>query len=548
MCKNLPIVQVNDLQVSYHQHRHTQKTGGFDSLRAYVYKQSTDVLKGVSFTLYRGKTLAILGESGSGKSTIAKGITGLLPVSAHIKGGSIGYGDFSMELHAMSPLDWGKVRGSFFTMIFQDARLALNPLVTIKDHFKEVLLFHHLAVACDVERVSTELLQKLNFIDIPAVLGSYPFQLSGGMCQRVYIALSICLRPKVLIADEPTSALDTVSQQEVIDLIKHIQREFNMAVLFITHDMAVARTISDHVMVLNQGIVEETGNTEEVFAEPAAAYMKELITSRARIETINCSDEPVSGKTILLDIEHLEKAFFPHKHYVLRDLNLKIHEKEVIGILGQSGCGKSTLAKCIVGLERPERGNMRFRGTNIAELNGKARREICRHIQIVFQDARASLNPRHTALRLVMEPLRYFNQGSRKEQEETAHYYLNQVGIDDNAGARRPPQLSTGQCQRVAIARALVLEPDVLICDEAVSALDMTIQAQILALLRDLHKKLGFSILMISHDIRVLRHFCHLIAVMKDGNFCEISNAKKLLVDSKDTYTKSLLASELAYD
>jgi peptide/nickel transport system ATP-binding protein len=232
----------------------------------------------------------------------------------------------------------------------------------------------------------------------------------------------------------------------------------------------------------------------------------------------------------------------------LSDLNLKVHEREVIGILGQSGCGKSTLAKCIVGLERPESGGILFRGTNIATLKGKARREICRHIQMVFQDARASLNPRHTALRLVMEPLRYFNQGSRKEQEETARYYLNQVGIDDDAGTRRPPQLSTGQCQRVAIARALALEPDVLICDEAVSALDMSIQAQILALLCDLHKKLGFSILMISHDIRVLRHFCHLIAVMNDGNFCEINNAKNLLRESGNPYTQLLLARELAYE
>jgi peptide/nickel transport system ATP-binding protein len=536
------------LQVSYHQRRHTKKTGGLDSIRAYLYKQSIDVLKGVSFNLYRGKTLAILGESGSGKSTIAKGITGLLPVSAHIKGGNIEYGDFSMDLRAASPLDWRKVRGSFFTMIFQDARLALNPLVTIKDHFKEVILFHHLAAARDVERVSTELLERLNFNDVPAVLGAYPFQLSGGMCQRVYIALALCLQPKVLIADEPTSALDAVSQHEVIELIKHIQREFNMAVLFITHDIAVARTISDHVMVLNHGIVEETGNTEKVFAEPSASYTKELIASRACIENINCSDGAVSGNTILLDIEHIKKTFYPRKNYVLRDLNLRIHEKEVIGILGQSGCGKSTLANCVVGLEKPESGNLLFRGMNIAKLNGKGRREICRHIQIVFQDARASLNPRHTALRLVMEPLRYFNRGSRKEQEETAHYYLNLVGIDDNASDRRPPQLSTGQCQRVAIARALVLEPAVLICDEAVSALDMTVQAQILALMRDLHKRLGFSILMISHDIRVLRHFCHLIAVMNDGNFCEISEAKKILTESKDEYTKSLLAYELAYE
>jgi peptide/nickel transport system ATP-binding protein len=543
---NTPIVQVNDLRIAYRQRRHSNKTGGFDNIRSYLCEHSIDVLEGVSFNLYTGKILAVLGESGSGKSTIAKAITGLLPLSAHIKGGSIRYGDFLADLRTAEPFDWRKVRGTFFTMIFQDARLALNPLMTIENHFKEVLIFHHLAAAEDVERVSSELLQKLNFTDIPAVLGAYPFQLSGGMCQRVYIALSLCLQPKVLIADEPTSALDTVSQQELIDLIKHIQREFNMAILFITHDIAVAKAISDQVMVLNKGIVVETGNAEEVFAESSTAYTKDLINSRARIENINCSGSPVSSGTIILDIEHLEKKYSPQGNYVLRDLNLKLHEKEVIGILGQSGCGKSTLAKCIVGLERPENGKILFRSTDIAALKGNNNREICRHIQIIFQDARASLNPRHTALRLVMEPLRYFNRGSQKEQEEITRYYLNQVGIDDNAGCRRPPQLSTGQCQRVAIARALVLEPDVIICDEAVSALDMNIQAQILVLLRDLHEKLGFSILMISHDIRVMRHFCHLIAVMKDGNFCEINHARSLLTDSKDSYTKALLKCELA--
>jgi peptide/nickel transport system ATP-binding protein len=199
-------------------------------------------------------------------------------------------------------------------------------------------------------------------------------------------------------------------------------------------------------------------------------------------------------------------------------------------------------------LENPDKGSVQYRGNDITALSGNARREICQHIQIVFQDARASLNPRHTALRLAGEPLRYFNRGNRTEQDEKARYYLEQVGIDDNACNRRPPQLSTGQCQRIAIARALVLEPDILICDEAVSALDMSIQAQILALLSGLHKNLGFSILMISHDIRILRHFCHSIAVMKDGKFCEINQANNLATESKDAYTRLLLECELAYD
>jgi peptide/nickel transport system ATP-binding protein len=517
-----------------------------DYINVYLHEQSIDVLKGISFNLYSGKTLAILGESGSGKSTIARAMTGLLPVSANIKSGNVRYDDFFADLTATRPVNWREIRGSVFTMIFQDARLALDPLMTIGNHFKEILLFHQLAAVEDIESVSTEMLQKLNFTDTARILNAYPFQLSGGMCQRVYIALSLCLRPKVLIADEPTSAIDTVSQKETLDLIKHIQNEFKLAVLLITHDIAVARAVSDQVILLNKGIIEETGETKKIFLNPAASYTKELIASRARIEHIGCAEVPHSSP--LLNIENLGKRFSPRKNHVLHDLNLELHEKEVIGILGQSGCGKSTLAKCIVGLEKPDSGKVLYRGNDITSLRGKTRHEICQHIQIVFQDARASLNPRHTALRLAREPLRYFNRGTRKEQEDKARYYLEQVGIDDNACNRRPPQLSTGQCQRIAIARALILEPDILVCDEAVSALDMSMQAQILMLLRDLHKRLGFSILMISHDIRILRNFCHLIAVMKDGKFCEINRANELLKESKDAYTQLLLKSELAYE
>jgi peptide/nickel transport system ATP-binding protein len=540
-------LQVNDLRVAYRQRRHSQKRRGLDCISAYLHEQSIDVLKGVSFNLYSGKTLAVLGESGSGKSTIARAITGLLPASADIKSGTLRCGDFFADLSAAAPVNWRKVRGSVFTMIFQDARLALNPLMTIGKHFKEVLLFHRLASATDVESVSAALLQKLNFTDTKSILNAYPFQLSGGMCQRVYIALSLCLEPKVLIADEPTSAIDTVSQKETLALIKHIQHEFNLAVLLITHDIAVARAASDQIMMLNKGIIEETGATEKIFSNPAASYTKELIASRSRIETINCAENTSSNSPVLLDIRNLCKKFSVRKDHVLRNLNLKLHEKESVGILGQSGCGKSTLAKCITGLEKPDQGSVLYHGNDITSLSGNARREIYRHIQMIFQDARASLNPRHTALRLTGEPLRYFNRGGRKEQEEKARYYLEQAGIDEDACARRPPQLSTGQCQRVAIARALVLEPEILICDEAVSALDMSIQAQILALLRDLQKRLGFSILMISHDIRMLRHFCHVIAVMNDGKFREINRANSLLTESKDAYTQMLLKSELAY-
>jgi peptide/nickel transport system ATP-binding protein len=521
---------VNNLSISYKQNG-----------------QTAEVIHNISFAIKKKEALAILGESGSGKSTIAKALCGLLPVSAQIKNGILSVGqNLNLELSGKRT-DWKGLRGTRIGIIFQDAQLALNPVMKIADHFKETLLYHKIATPNEIASICISLLKRLNFSDIDRVLCAYPFQLSGGMCQRICIALALCLKPNVLIADEPTSALDVMSQKEVIDLIKHIRNEFNVAVLLITHDIAVARANSDEVMMLNKGIIEEKGDTEMIFSNPAASYTKELIASRARIETIGCV-ENASSSAVLLDIESLEKSFYPRKNRVLSGLNLQLHEKEVIGILGKSGCGKSTLAKCIVGLEKLDKGTVRYRGNDITALSGGARREICQHIQIVFQDARASLNPRHTALRLVGEPLRYFNRGNRKEQDEKARYYLEQVCIDDDACNWRPPQLSTGQCQRIAIARALVLEPDILICDEAVSALDMSIQAQILALLSGLHKKLGFSILMISHDIRILRNFCHLIAVMKDGKFCEINQANSLMTESKDPYTRLLLECELVYD
>jgi peptide/nickel transport system ATP-binding protein len=225
---------------------------------------------------------------------------------------------------------------------------------------------------------------------------------------------------------------------------------------------------------------------------------------------------------------------------------MNINKREIVGILGQSGCGKSTLAKCIAGLEKPSGGAIKFRGRDITNLKGKPRREICRHIQIVFQDARASLNPRRNALQLAQEPLKYLHIGTARERKEKARFYLEQVGIDAETQVRRPPQLSTGQCQRIAIARALIMEPEVLICDEAVSSLDMKVQMQILDLLEELHKKFGFCIIMISHDMRVVRNFCQMVAVMKDGYFCEISPVEQLFSGSRHEYTQFLLGNEFA--
>ncbi len=499
------------------------------------------VLGKLSLALGQGEIVSLLGESGSGKSTIAKAMTGLLPPSAAIGGGELIVGDGAAVDLTANGVPWSKLRGTKIGLLFQDAQQALNPLLTVRAHFRESLRFHRLASSAkEADGIGVRLLAQLRFSDPTAMLDRYPFQLSGGMCQRVCLALSLCLKPDVLIADEPTSALDTVSQKEVLDLLRRVREEHGVAILLVTHDIAVANAVSDRIIVLNRGVIEEEGEARAVLSRPQAEYTRKLIASRSRIaDAPRRSDEMPTASEPVLEIARLDKSF--HKKPVLRQLDLTLHRGDIVGILGQSGCGKSTLARCIAGLERPDGGRILYRRTDVVRLRGRARREICRRIQLVFQDARASLNPRRTAVQLVQEPLRYLRIGSRREREALARFYLNEAGIADELQERRPPQLSTGQCQRIAIARALILQPDVLICDEAVSALDMSVQAQILALLQRLHRQFGFAMIMISHDVRVLRSFCHSIAVMNEGSFCEVKPAEALHLESRQPYTRLLL-------
>ncbi|RTE11022.1 ABC transporter ATP-binding protein [Paenibacillus whitsoniae] len=520
------ILQVRNLQVTYRQNQAT-----------------IPILDQLGFDMNKGEILALLGESGSGKSTIAKAVTGLLPPSANIASGTLQIGStWHVDMTIKSKV-WDQIRGRGISMLFQDAQLALNPVLKIKENFKEILLFHRMAAKDEVMSIAVKMLSMLNFKEAQSksILECYPFELSGGMCQRVCLALALCLKPSVLIADEPTSALDTVSQKEVLDLLKKMQAELGLTILLITHDIAVANAISNRVIVLNKGIIEEEGNTSVVLSKPRTAYTKQLLASRLQIvKPSNDRVELLHHSEPLLQIRKLEKTFHSKKR-VLHDIDLTLNSREILGILGQSGCGKSTLAKCIVGLESPSGGSVLYRGVHINRLQGKYRREMSRKIQLVFQDARASLHPGRSALELVQEPLQYLQIGTRKERKEQATYYLNEVGITGDLLNRRPPQLSTGQCQRIAIARALVLEPEVLICDEAVSALDMSVRAQILALLQRLHQQFDFAILMISHDIHVLRNFCHHIAVMNNGSISETKRPSELLHESSQPHTQLLL-------
>ncbi|GIQ67828.1 ABC transporter ATP-binding protein [Xylanibacillus composti] len=503
--------------------------------------QSVPVLRNFSLALRKGEIVTVLGESGSGKSTMAKAVTGLLPPSAHVAGGTLAVGGDVIANLSAGSIPWERIRGTEVALLFQDARQALNPVMTIRQHFREALLHHRRAPAHEVATISSRLLGKLGFADPAAVLASYPFQLSGGMCQRVCLALALCLEPKVLIADEPTSALDTVSQREVLALLKHAQEEFGLAVLMITHDLEVAGAISDRIIVLHKGELVEEGEARTVLAQPQAAFTGQLLATRKQIAAPAKANRRRQAAAPLLEVRHLHKSFQAGRP-VLRDVHLTLERNEILGILGQSGCGKSTLARCITGLAAVSDGSILLNGADITHLRGRARRAVCRQVQMVFQDARASLHPGRTALELVQEPLRYMRLGNRQEREMLAAFYLKEVGLEGELQHRKPPRLSTGQCQRIAIARALVLKPDALICDEAVSALDMRIQAQILTLLKRLHKQHGFSILMISHDVRMLRSFCHHIAVMHGGTFAEGKQASARLHESSQPHTQLLLA------
>ena len=490
-------------------------------------KKQLSVLDGISFALEKGEILALLGESGSGKSTCGKSLMGVLPPSAKVNSGTVRFGNGDYVDISDNHINWKTIRGTRIGMIYQDAQLALNPVKTIRVHFEETLRNKPFPSKEAMEKVCCDMLRLLNFDDPERVLNAYPFELSGGMCQRVYIAMILSLEPEVLIADEPTSALDTVSQKEVLQLLRDTQKKLGLSIVLITHDIGVVHEICDRVIVLSEGRIVEQGTVQDVLMHPKERYTKQLIEARnLPVFSLPCS----KCKEPLLRIECIKKAF---------------QKGETVGILGFSGCGKSTLAKCVTGLELPDQGKIMYNGQDISMLRGKKRQSICKSLQIVFQDTRASLNPRRPALELVQEPLKYLKIGTRKERKEKALFYLKSVGIDGDTLYRCPPQLSTGQCQRIAIARALVVEPELLICDEAVSALDMILQKQILDLLLNLQKSIGFACIMISHDARVIRHSCERVAIMNNGVFVDMVSTDRLTVQSENKFTRCLLSSEL---
>ncbi len=507
----------------------------------------THAVRGVDFTISEGETVALVGESGSGKSVSALSIVRLLPDSADVTG-SIRYDGREMTTADEETLR--DVRGDDVSFIFQEPMTSLNPLHTVERQIGESLLIHRgLTGEAARERI-LDLLNKVGIRDPEERLNSYPHQLSGGQRQRVMIAMALANEPRLLIADEPTTALDVTIQAQILDLLKSIQAETGMAMLFITHDLGIVRKIADRTCVMKNGEIVEQGATEAIFDAPKHDYTRMLLASepKGRPDPMN-PDAPVvvEGDKV--------RVWFPIQRGFLRktvgyikavtDIDIAVREGETLGIVGESGSGKTTLALALMRLIRSE-GRIAFVGREISGLQSRALRPLRRDMQIVFQDPYGSLSPRMSIKDIIAEGLGVHGlRDPSKTLEQVVAEAMEEVGLDPAMMHRYPHEFSGGQRQRIAIARAMILKPKLVVLDEPTSALDMTVQTQIVDLLRGLQKKYGLAYLFISHDLRVVRALSHKVLVLKEGRVVESGEGTQVFDAPREDYTKALLAAAL---
>jgi peptide/nickel transport system ATP-binding protein len=509
----------------------------------------------ISFEVQAGKTLCVVGESGSGKSVMSLEVMGLsakeLKRSAgemvlHLADGT------HQDLHAASDQQLRQLRGRSMGMVFQEPMTALNPVMRCGDQIDELLVTHTSGNQAERKRQILEVFARVKLPEPERIFSSYPHQLSGGQRQRIVIAMAVILKPRLLICDEPTTALDVTTQKEILSLIADIQREQGAAVLFITHDMGVVAEIADDVLVMNQGKAVEIGSVDQVLRHPREAYTKMLLAAVP-------SMTPPAPRTIvgendrqaLLEGKGVSKTYVTRdwlgrarETHALIDSNIRLRRGETVGVVGESGSGKSTLARCLIRLIDPSAGEI-FWGegetvNEVAKVSESSLRPLRSHIQVVFQDPNRSLNPRRTVGQSICEGA--MNFGATQEQAlQRAHALMERVRLPIEALQRYPTQFSGGQRQRIAIARALACQPRVLVADEAVSALDVSVQAQILVLLREIQADLGLGLLFITHDLRVAAQLCDSVVVMHRGKIVEHGATADLYANPKQDYTKSLL-------
>ncbi len=545
-----------------------------------AFNQET-VLKNLSYTISKGESVGIVGESGSGKSITALSIMGLLPQSAKITTGKIilKYNNQQqIDLVRANSEQHRKVRGKIVSMIFQEPMTSLNPSMRCGEQVVEALILHNSLKTSEAKQKCITLFEEMMLPDPLKVFTSYPHQLSGGQKQRVMIAMALAGNPLLLIADEPTTALDVTVQQEIIGLLKRIVSQRSMSLIFISHDLGVVKEISERLIVLKDGEMVEIGQTSTLLSNPKHNYTKGLIKCRPPIdsrpfrlhtiqdfvdktdwlpsqdkaaENITNTQNLIPTGDPLLHISNLSVSYITKKNFwgspkeqffAVNNLNVDLYPNETLGLVGESGCGKTTLGRAILGLTPIANGEILYKGNSLINMTRSEIKQFRQEVQLVFQDPFSSLNPRHTIGQMLMEPIKFYNLASgQKALRQRAMEMLEMVSMPTDSFYRYPHEFSGGQRQRIAIARALTVNPKVLVCDEMVSALDVSIQAHILNLLNRLKRDLNLTYLFISHDLTVVKYMSNRILVMYKGEIVEVGFADELYANPKSAYTKKLI-------
>jgi peptide/nickel transport system ATP-binding protein len=534
-------------------------------------KTTFEAVKGISFDIPRNSTVALVGESGSGKSVTSLAMLGLLPPENSIidPSSEILYGGHNLVSLPIAELR--KLRGADISMIFQEPMTSLNPVFTVGWQLEEVLRLHVGMTGRAARKRSIEVLRETGIPEPERRIDAYPSQLSGGQQQRVMIAMAIACEPKLLIADEPTTALDVTIQKQILDLIADLQKRRQMSVLFITHDLAVVGEIADYVVVMRNGEIREQGSARAVFEKPQDVYTKALLRCRPQLERrparLPVIDDYIHGTgpvhteerrrgvrpgdPIVLDVKNLGKSFYSREGLfgkrefkAVKDVSFQLPKGKTLGLVGESGSGKTTVGLTLMRLHEATTGEAIFEGRDLLSMSQKEFMAYKRRIQIIFQNPYASLNPRFTVGQILVEPMNIHGIGdSTQARTDMAFELLEKVGLPEVSFYKYPHEFSGGQRQRIAIARCLTMRPDILICDESVSALDVSVQAQVLNLLQDLQDEFGLSYIFISHDLAVVKYISDEVMVMNEGEIVEIANSDEIYRHPKMPYTRRLLAS-----